>query len=68
MSLHSVVVDSVGMGLCILSQDGVSVGGGVHLGMWVLIWLCFVGAGLTLCLHTVNTNKIGRCISRVIET
>ena len=27
MSLHSVVADSVGMGLCILSQDGVSVGG-----------------------------------------
>ena len=27
MSLHSVVANSVGMGLCILSQDGVSVGG-----------------------------------------
>ena len=61
VSLHAVVTDSVGMGLCILSQDAVSVG--VHLGM-----SCFVRLFLTLCLHTVNTKKIGRCISRVIET
>ena len=57
------MADSVGMGLYILSQDGVSVGG--------CTWECVCLFGCVLweqALHTVNTKKTGRCISRVIET
>ena len=54
----SVEYYSVGVGLCILSQDSVSVSVGVCTWECVFIWSCFVRLFLTLCVHTVNTKKM----------